>query len=296
MTFGRYLFILFLTVGPVANAQRFSISLGAYSGVMASFTADKGIDKDTRYERRFEAKLAPIGLNFALDYEGFGLMLSPGIINVGQNFYLINTKGGQDGLRKIDLRYLALPVSLKAHLVHFAAFKFSALATITPSFLLDGSEILNHHPTKLQFPQEAYSILPSDYVVEYDGVLAPEVKDYTIARKSDFKPVQIFAGVGFRSDWDPSNHWRISVDFRANYGLFDPRTPTYTNNHESTVRLYEIAGERRDIFVQFTVGISRYIEFEQSEKERKKKLKGITQIYKPAKGSAQAKRKSRPKG
>ena len=295
MAFSRFLFILFLIVGPVANAQRFSISFGAYSGVMTSYTADKGVEKNKRYDRRFEAKLAPIGLNFALDYEGFGLMLSPGIINVGQNFYLLNTEGGQDGLRKIDLRYLAVPVSLKAHLVHFAAFKFSALATITPSFLLDGSEILNHHATKLQFPEPVYSILPSDYIVEYDGVLAPEVKDYTIAKKSDFKPVQLFAGIGFRSDWDPSNHWRISVDFRVNYGLFDPRTPTYTSNQESTVRLYEIGGERRDMFAQFTVGISRYIEFEQSEKERKKKLKGTTRKYQPLKSSSQARRKSSPR-
>ncbi len=294
MALGRYLLLIFLVIGPAVKAQRFSISLGAYSGVMASYTADKGIDKDPRYERRFEAKLAPIGLNFSLDYEGFGILLSPGIINVGQNFYLINTKGGQDGLRKINLRYLAIPVSMKAHLVHFSAFKFSALATITPSFLLDGSEVLNHHPTKLQFPQEVYPILPAEYVVEYDGVLAPEVNDYPIAKKSDFKPVQIFAGLGFRSDWDPSNHWRISVDFRVNYGLLDPRTPTYTNASESTIRLYDIPGERRDIFAQFTVGISRYIEFEQSEKERKKKLQGTTRKYQPLKSSNHV-RKSRPR-
>lgn len=291
MALRRYLFACFLLVGPLANAQRFSISLGAYSGVMASYTADKGIENDPRYDKRFEAKLAPIGLNFSLDYEGFGVMVSPGIINVGQNFYLINTEGGQDGLRRIDLRYLAVPVSLKAHLVHFAAFKFSALATITPSFLLDGSEMLNHHPTKLHFPQAVYPILPADYIVEYDGVLAPEVKDYSIAEKKDFRPVQVFAGLGFRSDWDPSDHWRISVDFRVNYGLFDPRTPAYTSNRESTVRLYDIPGERRDMFAQFTVGISRYIEFEQSEKERKKKLKGTTRRYVPGK----SKQKSRPR-
>lgn len=295
MALSRFLFLLFVVAGPMANAQRFSISVGAYSGVMTSYTADKGIAKDPRYDKRFEAKLAPIGINLSLDYEAFGILVSPGIINVGQNFYLINTEGGQDGLRKIDLRYLAVPVSLKAHLVHFSAFKFSALATITPSFLLDGSEVLNHHPTKLQFPEPVYSILPSDYIIEYDGVLAPEVNNYSIAKKSDFKPVQIFAGLGFRSDWDPSNHWRISVDFRVNYGLFDPRTPTYTSNSESTVRLYDIPGERRDMFAQFTVGISRYIEFEQSDKERKKKLKGTTRKYQPLKSSTQAKRKSSPK-
>jgi hypothetical protein len=295
MPLSRFFLLLFLVLGPIANAQRFSVSLGVYSGITACYTADKGIEKDPRYEERFEAKMAPIGLNVSLDYEGFGLMLSPGIINVGQNFYLINTEGGQDGLRRVDLKYLAVPLSLKAHLIHFSAFKFSALATITPSFLLDGTEVLNHHPTKLQFPASVYPILPPDYIIEYDGVLTPEVKDHIIAEKTDFRPMQLFAGLGFRSDWDPSNHWRISVDFRVNYGLFDPRTPDYNRSNESTVRLYDIPGQRRDMFAQFTVGISRYLEFEQSEKERKKKLKGTTKRYQPTKRAGQNTRQFKPR-
>jgi len=288
--------ILFVLVSVAANAQRFSIALGVYSGVTATYTADKGIEKDPRYEGRFEAKFAPFGVNLSLDYESFGLMVSPGVTNLGQNFYLINTQGGQDGLRKIDLQYFTLPVSFKFHLVHFRAFKFSALATFTPSFLLDGSEELNHGPTKLQFPASAYSILPADYIVEYDGVLAPAVSDYIIAEKKDFRSLQLFAGVGFRSDWDPSNHWRISVDFRVNYGIFDPRTQAYTTaNNESAVKLYDIPGERRDMFAQFTIGISRYIEFEQSEKERKKKLKGTTRKYVPSRNPGQKTRQSKPK-
>jgi hypothetical protein len=284
-----------ILVGWQAKAQRFSIAMGAYTGVTTTYTLDKGIKNDPRYEERFEAKFAPIGLSLGLDYENFGLLVSPGLINLGQNFYVINTEGGQDGLRKVDLKYLAIPVSLKAHLVHFSAFKFSALATITPSFLIDGNEMLSHHPTKLQFPESAIPLLPSDYVVEYDGVLTPEVNDYVIAKKSDFRSLQLFAGIGFRSDWDPSNHWRISVDFRVNYGIFDPRTPAYTRQQESTSRLYELPGERKDMFAQFTVGISRYIEFEQSDKERKKKLKGTTKRYQPVKYPGQKIKQAKPK-
>jgi hypothetical protein len=289
-------FLLLALLGLKSHAQRFSVALGVYSGITASYSSDKGIENDPRYEQRFEAKLAPFGVNFSLDYESFGLMLSPGLTNVGQNFYLVNTQGGQDGLRKIDLQYLTVPLSFKFHLVHFRAFKFSALATFTPAFLLDGSEQLSHGPTKLQFPTPTYSILPPDYIVEYDGVIAPAVNDYVIAEKKDFRSLQLFAGAGFRSEWDPSNHWRISVDFRLNYGLFDPRTEHYTStNNESTVKLYDIPGERRDIFAQFTVGISRYIEFEQSEKERKKKLKGTTRKYVPTRYPGQKVRQSKPK-
>ena len=50
--------ILFVLVSVAVNAQRFSIALGVYSGVTATYTADKGIEKDPRYEERFEAKFA----------------------------------------------------------------------------------------------------------------------------------------------------------------------------------------------------------------------------------------------
>lgn len=264
-----------------ASAQQYSISFGLYTGVTGSHTADDGIKKDPRYEGRFEAKYAPIVVNIAFDYEAFGIMLSPGFVNVGQNFYVVNTLGGQDGLRKIDQQYLTIPLSLKFHLVHFSAFKFSALASISPALLLNGKEQISHRPTKLKFPTELYSILPSSYTIEYDGVLSPEVNNQIIASKGDFRPLQLFVGAGFRSDWDPSNHWRISAELRMNYGLFDPRKDPLSTNKESNARLYEAPGKRHDVYAQFTIGISRYIEFEKSDRDRKKKLKGTTRMYKP---------------
>ena len=139
-------FALVIIVSLPLQAQQFSVSLGVYSGVMGSFTSDKGIEKDPRYEGRFEAKLAPIGLNLGIDYEGLGFMISPGIINVGQNFYLVNTQRGQDGLREIDLRYLTVPFPSRFTYIVSHAFKLSAVASIAPSFLMDGKEELSHDP------------------------------------------------------------------------------------------------------------------------------------------------------
>ena len=288
-------FALVLIANLPLRAQQFSFSLGVYTGVAGSFTSDKGIEKDPRYEGRFETKLVPFGLNLGIDYEGFGIMVSPGIVNVGQNFYVVNTQRGQDGLREIDLRYLTIPVSFKVNLVRFHAFKLSAVASIAPSFLMDGREELSHRPTKLIFPEEVYPMLPSTYQIEYDGVLAPEVDHYVISQKKDFRPVQLFAGAGFRTDWDPSNYWRISVDVKLNYGVFDPRSGTYKENLESTVGLYEVATDRRDIFAQFTVGISRYIEFDKSDKERTKKIRGSSKRFKTSQYPGQRVRVGKPK-
>jgi hypothetical protein len=292
----RYISLVFLILlSLVTQAQQFSFSFGVYTGVTGSFTSDEGIKKDPRYEGSFEAKFAPIGINIGLDYEGVGLMVSPGLINVGQNFYVVNTSGGQDGLRKIDLQYLTIPVSFKVHLVQFNAFKLSALASISPAFLLKGTEEVSHRSTKLEFPPAAYSILPSSYTIEYDGVLAPEVDRHSLGEKKDFRSLQLYAGAGFRTDWDPTDHWRISADLRFNYGIFDPRTEQYTKNRESTSSLYAIPGERRDMFAQFTIGISRYIEFEKSEYDRKRKLKGSSRKYRPTVYPGHRSKQSKPK-
>lgn len=257
-----------------ANAQRFSISAGLFSGFTTAFTSDEGIKKDPRYEGRFEAKFAPVGLNIGLDYEQVGIMISPGIINIGQNFYVTNTHGGQDGLRKIDLQYLNIPFAFKVHLVHFTAFKFSAMATVSPAFLLGGDEYVSHRASRLTFPQNVIPLLPADYLVEYDGVITPDVTRYNIGEKKDFKSLQLFTGAGFRTDWDASNHWRVSLDFRVYYGLLDSRTSAYTNQQEATTSLYAMPGKRTDVFAHVTLGISRYIEMELGDRERQKKLKG----------------------
>jgi Outer membrane protein beta-barrel domain len=288
-------FALVIIASLPLRAQQYSISFGVYSGVIGSFTSDQGIYKDPRYEARFEAKLAPIGLNIGVDYEDLGFMISPGLVHVGQNSYLVNTSGGQDGLREIDLKYLTVPFAFKVYLYRFSAFKLSAVASIAPAFLLDGKEELSHTDTKLTFPSEVYPILPSNYIVEYDGVLTPGVEHYSIAKKEDFRSMQLFAGAGFRTDWDPSNHWRISFDLRVNYGIFDPRSEAYKKNLMSDLSLYQIPGERRDMFAQFTVGISRYLEFDKDEQDRKKKVRGSSKKFTPSQYPGQRQWHSKPK-
>jgi hypothetical protein len=128
----RALFTLLLALNSLlAWPQQFSVSVGAYTGLTSTYTSDKGIDKDPRYQGRYEAKFAPIGINVGVDYDGFGLIFGPGIINVGQNFYVTNTLGGQEGLRKIDLQYLNLPIAFKVHLIDLSFF-IQSFRTIIP--------------------------------------------------------------------------------------------------------------------------------------------------------------------
>jgi hypothetical protein len=272
------------------------MSLGVYTGLTTTFTLDDGISKDPRYGRAYEVKFAPIGMNFGMDYEGFGFVISPGIINLGQNFYVVNTSGGHDGKRKIDLQYLNIPVGFKIHIIKLSFFKVSGVVSLSAAYLMDGQETVSHNATKLKFPTEVYPILPDDYIVQYDGVLVPEVNNYIISSKNDFKSMQLFAAAGFRSDWDINNHWRLTFDFRLNYGLYEPRTDEYVAKVNTYQTLYDIPGERRDMFAQLSLGISRYIDIEKSDQERKKKLKGSSKKYKSNRYPYPKPRNSKPKG
>ena len=259
----------------------------------STYTQDGGIAIDRRYKERYELKFAPIGFNFGMDYQSFGIVATPGIINVGQNYYVISTYGGQEGIRKINLQYLNLPIAFKVHIINLSFFKLSALASLSVAYLLDGAETIRHNETKLYFPEEVYPILPDDYIIQYDGVAVPEVTDYVISESADFKPVQLFAAAGFRADWDVSNHWRVNFDLRVNYSIHDPRSDEYLAKLNAHQTLYDIPGKRRDMFVQFSVGVSRYIDFEKSDQERKKNLKGNSKKYKPAQPSKKRSPKQR---
>jgi hypothetical protein len=259
------------------------------------FTIDDGIASDPRYTTRYKVGFAPIGVYLGVDYEGFGIGASPGLVNLGQTFYVVNTVGGQDGRRTLDMQYLQIPVAFKVHVINLSFFRVSALASVAPAYLLRGRELVEHSASKLIFPTEVYPILPPDYTVQYDGVVVPEVHDYVISDEEDFKPFQIFVAAGFRSDWDVSDHWRVSLDFRLNYGIYETRTDEYLQRLNNYQELYAVPGSRHDLFPQLTLGISRFINLEKRDIEQRKRLRGDPKQTRPKKYPYAKPRNKKPK-
>lgn len=264
-----FLFALFSIL--VSGAQTRTLYLGIGTGMTSSYTWDNGISKDPRYKDRYDIKFAPVSINYGLDFEGYGFFINPGLVNIGQNFYVTNTVGGQQGTRKINLSYLNLPVAFKLHIIDLAFFKLSLTAGGSFAFLMQGKETVSHEETKLTFPTQVYPILPADYTVVYDGVISPAISKYTIANKNDFKSYQVFALLGFRSDWEISDDWMMSLDFRMNYGVFDPRTDEYMQRVKAYQTLYDIPGKRRDMFALVNVSVSRYMELKKENRSPKKR-------------------------
>lgn len=277
--------LLFIFNLTCALGQQHSIGVGVYSGFTIPYTWDSGIDKDPRYNNHYSLKGAPIGLAFMKDFEGFGFVISPGMYSIGQDYNVVNNEGGHDGHRDITMRYIMLPVAFKLHVIELDFFRVSATASLTGSYLYDMDDKLTHSVTKLLFPSETYPYLPEGYSVEYDGVITPEVNDMDISVTDDYNSFHLFAGLGLRADWDVSDHWRVSIDARMNFGIFEPRNDEYMGRINSYQSIYDYPGDRREMFAAVTFGIGRFLDFDAGEKERAKKRKGTRRVYVPQKSS-----------
>jgi len=68
---------------------------------------------------------------------------------------------------------------------------------------------------------------------------------------------------------------------RINYCFLESRTDEYLNKVETHQTLYDIAGERRDIFATLNVGICKFIEVEREKEDKTKPHKPSKQKYHP---------------
>lgn len=277
------LIMLLAGAGVLSYGQTQRISLGVFTGFTSSVTWDRGINIDSRYQARYDLKWAPIGFNFGVDYQGFGIIATPSLINIGQNYYVINNVGGHEGIRKINMRYAMLPVAVKLHIIDLSFFQVSLIGGAGPGYLVDGRETITHHYGKYRFPQEVYPVLPPDYIVEYDGVLAPETDHLSIVKKADFNSLQIFVSGGFRSDWDVAENWRLSLDVQGYYGIRESRGKDFLNRAANHELMYTNAGSRRDMFAFINVGISRSVDIDVKKENATKSERRFTPKKNPFK-------------
>lgn len=252
-------------------------SLGVFTGFTIPYTWSEGMNRDPRYRVKYNLKFAPIGVHYGVDRQGFGFTFDPSIFKTGQNFNVINTSGGDVGERNSDLTFINIPIGFKVHLIDMSFFKVSFVASVGASYLLAGRETISHSDSKLTFPPQVHPILPSDYIVEYDGVLVPNVNALPLINRSDFNQFQIFGAIGFRSDWDLSENYRISFDLRGLYGLMDPRNKSYVDKVNDFNAIYDLPGNRRDMAAYLTVGISKIVEISSKEKLAKAKPRSMNQ-------------------
>ncbi|NOT76690.1 MAG: outer membrane beta-barrel protein [Cyclobacteriaceae bacterium] len=250
-------------------------SFGIFGGFNVPITIDKGLEKDPRYRSKFEIRGTPIGFHYGYDRPGFGYVISPSFLKIGQTYTILNATGGDVGTRDISMNYFSLPLALKFHLNDLSFFRLSLLAAADFCFLLDGTETINNSAAKLRYPSGV--TVPDGYTVAYDGVFVPAISNQVYVSKDKFNSFQLFGAIGMRADLDLSDNWSVMVDGRANFSLFDPRSKAYLdqlstpsggpdiNGNTAAPDLY---GQRRDVFLSVTFGVSRIIQTKAKFKER----------------------------
>ncbi|MBK5278330.1 MAG: outer membrane beta-barrel protein [Bacteroidia bacterium] len=243
-------------------------SFGIFAGINAPFTLDKGFQKDPRYYGELTVRSTPFGFNYGMDYMGYGFLISPSYTKIGQKFIIQNTSGGHAGTRDITMNYFSVPISLKLHVNDISFFRLSLVASLNINFLLEGKETQNFVAAKLKYPAKVSVPTSPGYVVSYDGVFVPAVIDEIYVSKDKFKPIQLFAGIGFRSDFDLNDNWSFNFDGRANFGIFESRKSSYLQQLQNPSGPPDINGSpgapdlygiRRDVYISISVGFSRIV-------------------------------------
>lgn len=265
------LFILLLAA-RFCDAQHIE-SFGVFGGMNFPFTIDQGIQKDPRYYGRFTLRGTPIGLSYGYDKIGYGFVITPSFIKIGQKYSIKNTQGGDIGIRDINMDYLSVPIALKLHLNDLAFFRLSAVAAINFDYLLNARETITQESGKVKYPPGV--IIPSDpgYNKVYDGVFVPATDKQVYVTKDKFKPFQVSAGIGFRSDFDFNDNWSMNFDGRAVFGIFDPRKQSYVNylkSGTSSDPRPDLYGQRRDVYLYAAIGISRIFQIKQPHPNSKR--------------------------
>jgi hypothetical protein len=286
----KFLSLGFLITITTASFSQEVESFGVFGGFNIPFTIDQGLKSDPRFYGKFTLRGTPIGISYGYDKIGYGYLISPEYVQIGQQFTIVNYLGGTVGTRDIQMNYLSLPIALKLHLNDIAFFRLSVVAALNFSYLLQGQETLTINAIssarKLTYPVGVSVPNDPNYQVSYDGVYVPNLDNDIYVSTDKYAKFQLFAGVGFHSDFDINDDWSITFDGRANFGIFDPRSSGYIGELknpsgppgvdpsgqpklDTKPGAPDLYGQRRDIYLAATFGISRIIQIKEKFKGKR---------------------------
>src|SRR6185369_4235156 len=134
----KFLILGFLTALSAASFGQEVESFGVFGGFNIPLTIDQGLVNDPRFYGKFTFRGTPIGISYGYDKVGYGYLISPEYVRIGQKFTIVNYLGGNVGERDVQMDYLSVPIALKLHLNDIAFFRLSIVAAINFSYLLKG--------------------------------------------------------------------------------------------------------------------------------------------------------------
>jgi hypothetical protein len=165
-----FLFVgFFITLVHVSFSQ-VQVHVGATTAYSATFVLDKGLSEDPRYNSTMTYNTAPIGFNFGVDFSNkFGLSLESILSNQGQIYEIINAAEQISGERKIDLKYMNLPLLLRFMSGGNGGARANFNIGPQLSFLTEASETLIFEAGNYEIPNDPEFVIPAGATDNGDG-------------------------------------------------------------------------------------------------------------------------------
>jgi hypothetical protein len=274
-------FYLFMTAVALCLSgtaySQVQIHLGATTAVNATFVLDKGLSKDPRYNSTYTYKWAPVGFNFGVDLgRKFGLSLESILARQGQIYEMIDAANQVKGERKIDLKYLQLPLLMKFMSGGYGSARANFNLGPQLSILTDAVESIQAQAGTFEIPEGVdFASIQSEFPNAVNNgnntyTLPSDVptKDILSKKANDFKNSEFSIAAAFGLDIDLSKHLFLTTQIRANYSLTDMRNGDVIEklkNGDGT----DIFGQRANLLVGMQIGVHYMI-----GKTRSFKMKG----------------------
>jgi hypothetical protein len=225
---------LFLIISGFFALRAQNLHVGLSTAYNATFVLDKGLSKDPRYNSTYTWNMAPIGFNFGVELgKKFGLSLESILSKQGQIYKIIDAAEQIKGERKIDVRYLNIPMLLKFTGAGNGAARTNFNFGPQLSLLTKASETIQAQAGNFTIPE---GLTLEDIQKDFPSAVAgPSAGQYSIptsetaprevlSKKLDsFKNAEFQIAIAFGLDIDLSKHLFLSTQVRANYSFTDMR-------------------------------------------------------------------------
>lgn len=221
------LFLSVLIYIAFSSEAQMQIHMGATTSVTANVLLDDGLKSDPRYNASYTVNTAPIGFHFGWDIGNkFGLQLESILSNQDQIFEIVNAAEQAIGERKLDMKYLQMPLMMKFMGGGGSGVRGNFNIGPQLSVLLDAVESVQHDGGTFTMPDDPNFELPPGAVDNGDGTYtAPAMPSTDVYTKAagDFANTQFQIAAAFGLDIDLSKHLFLTTQVRMNYSITDMR-------------------------------------------------------------------------
>jgi hypothetical protein len=263
MRFFRFLLFAAVCCCATTSYSQVQIHLGATTAVNATFVLDKGLSADPRYNSTYTYKFAPIGFNFGVDLgRKFGLSLESILAQQGQVYEMIDAANQVRGQRKIDMKYLQLPLLMRFMSGGDAGARANFNIGPQMSILTDAVESIQADAGTFEIPEGVdFASIQQEFPTAVNNgdntyTLPADVPSQDILSKkaNDFKNTEFSIAAAFGIDIDLSKHFYLTTQIRANYSITDMRNGDVIDGLKSGDGA-DIFGQRANLLVGMQLGL-----------------------------------------